>query len=265
MAVSLVSEVVAFLAGSDLTLAERLVLLVIAERANARTREAWQSTDAGKRWVLTEIVGVGDDGLKSILQRLAKRDLEVRVPIGKDKNGKIMYAVKGRQTTYRLPVLPGVTTPPNDLYGGVPTPDGGVYTPDGGVTTPPFSSASRHASKSMHAREPWQIVIENTDAKPEEAKAVATRIVSERNPRNPAGFIVTLARSGDLARYLTEHRAARIRADREEAEVADRKVRQGLPRCQHGTAGGEQKHVVTGLIRCDRCRDIKQLNERRPA
>lgn len=266
MAVSLVSEVVAYIAGNgDVTMGERLALMLIAERANANTREAWQSTRE-KRWVLGELVGVGENGLKSILQRLAKRGLEVRVAIGKDKNGKIMYAVKGHQTTYRLPTFPGVTTPPKEPYGGVTTPNGGVYTPNGGVTTPPFSLLSRHASKSMHAREPWQIVIENTDAKPEEAKAVAIRIISERNPRNPGGFIVTLARSGELSRYLTEHRAAQAKADRQEADAADRQARRGLPRCDHGEVGGELPHSVTGEIRCSKCRKIQQLNEtRRPA
>jgi hypothetical protein len=264
VAVSLVSDVVAFIAGSDLTMAERLVLLIIAERANASTREAWQSTADGKRWVLAEIVGLSEDGLKSVLQRLGKRDLEVRVPIGKDKKDKIMYAVKGRQTTYRLPFLPGVSTPPNDLYGGDTTPQGGVYTPDGGDTTPPFSSASRQASRQASS-EPRQIVLKNTDAKPSEADAVVARIVNERNPDRPSGFIAYLAKTGELQDWVNQVRAARIKIDRDQADVADRKMRQSLPRCHHGMAGGELPHSETRAIRCKQCRDIQRLNERKSA
>lgn len=263
MAVSLVSEAVAFIAGSDLTMAERLVLLVVAERANARTREAYQSMDDARRWVLAEVVGVGDDGLKSILQRLAKRDLEVRVAIGKDKNGKIMYAVKGRQTTYRLPPLPGVYTPPKGLYGGVTTPYGGVYTPNGGVTTPPFSSASAKDLKSSSS-EPRQIVLKSTDAKPSEADAVIARIKNE-NPtlRSLGGFINHLAKAGELQDRVNQARAARTTAEAAEDEAADRKERQGLPRCHHGHAGGDRPHTITGQIRCRQCREISNINSRR--
>lgn len=264
MAVSLVSEVVAYIAGSDLTMAERMVLLLIAEQANAGTREAWQSTKDGKRWVLAEVVGVGDDGLKSILQRLAKRGLEVRVAIGKDKNEKVMYAVKGRQTTYRLPALPGVSTPPKELYGGVSTPHAGVYTPDGGVSTPPFPSASLLLPKSSSS-EPRQIVLKNTDAKPSEADAVVAGIQNENpNLRSLGGFINHLAKAGELQGRVNRVRAARIAAEARENEAADQRARQGLPQCHHGVIGGELPSV-NGQIRCKRCRDIRNINERKSA
>lgn len=273
MAVSLVSEVFAYMTGSDLTAYERLVLVAIAEQANKDTREAYQCSgeNGKKRWNLREVVGLSETGLRGVFQRLAERGLEVRVAFGKDSSGRTLYAVYGRQTTYRLPVLSKEvgdveSSPPADVpaspRGDVQASPGDVSASPGDVQASPFPSASRQDPKSMHAREPWQIVMEKTGAKPSEARAIAARILDGRTDiRNPSGLIWKMAQGDELARHLREHRAAQKRAD----DAADAQVRQKQPQCEHGQLGGEFPHSITGDIRCWACRaksNIVQLPRR---
>jgi hypothetical protein len=270
VALSLITEVVAFLPGSDLTTSERLVLFAIADQANADTRMAYQSTGR-KRWVLAEVVGLSATGLRDAFQRLAKRHLEVRVAFGKDSSGRVLYAVYGRQTTYWLPYLTdrvgdGQASPRGDDRpsgrgdGGALPGDGQAPPADGGLS--PFSSAARKPLKSSSS-ELRQLVMQHTDAKPGEADAVVARIVNERNPQRLGGFIAHLAKTGELQDWVNQVRAARIKADREQADVADRKVRQGMRPCDHGMTGGDQPHSFTGEIRCNNCRQARQFSERR--
>lgn len=100
MSVRLMVEIIEN-APSDISHAEWRLLVVLAEKADDRTRLCWPSTE-----LLQRRVGVTDSGLRQIMQSLAARGLEVRVPIGKDKNGAVMYARRGSQRTYRLPTLP---------------------------------------------------------------------------------------------------------------------------------------------------------------
>ena len=102
----------------------------------------------------------------------------------------------------------------------------------------------------LQASEPHRVVMGATGATADEAAAIVKRIANERNPKNLAGFVRHLAGAGDLGQYLTDQRAAAARY----ADDADRKIRQSMPRCQHGVAGGDQAHTVTGQIRCGTCR-----------
>lgn len=114
MAVRLITEVLRYLGRNDeVTTTERLVLVLIAERANEQTREAWPGgTEA---WDLGRLAGLTPTGLRGALQRLAQRGLEVRVAHGKDTQGRPVYAGWNRQTTYRLPILLGdVQASPSD-------------------------------------------------------------------------------------------------------------------------------------------------------
>lgn len=270
MAVSLVSEVVAYLMGSDLTTAERLVLLAIAEQANRDTRKAWQSNggDGKRRWVLSEVTGFSESGLRNVCQKLAKRGIEVREAFGKDTSGRILYAVYGRQTTYLLPPLGDSEMSPRG--GPTQSPRGGPYeSPGDSNESPgdsdvsPFPSASLLLPNSSRG-EPRQIVLKNTNAKPSEADAVVARVKNENpNLRSLGAFIAHLAKAGELQDRVNQVRAARIKAEAQETEAADIKARQGLPRCQHGKAGGDLPHSVSGQIRCRPCRDIHKLNERK--
>lgn len=256
MAISLVVEVMDYVTGTDLTPTERYVLVVIAERASEKSRKAWQQ--AGK-WSLAERVGISDRGLRKVLAGLAERGLEVRVPLSVSADGRPTYAANGHQTTYLLPPLRreggtqvpakgGTTVPPK---GGTTKQKGGTTRQKGGTAVPPYTSdTSDTRATAAPAREPRTIVMDATGATPDEADAIVKRIHAERNPKNLSGFLRRLADDGDLRQFLVDVRAAAARY----ADDNDRKIRQGMARCEHGVAGGTQPHTVTGLVRCGACR-----------
>lgn len=88
-------------APADLTPAERLVLAVLAEDARDETRKCWPGMDK-----LERRTGLRSDSLRRVFQRLAKRGLEVRVPITFTKKGAPVFAREGVQTNYRIPEFP---------------------------------------------------------------------------------------------------------------------------------------------------------------
>lgn len=97
-------------APADLTPAELVVLLVIAERSQAtdrllngravRARECFPDREAMRRECR-----LSEAALSRALQRLRDRGLEVRVPIGKDRTGQPLFARSGQRSTYRLPAF----------------------------------------------------------------------------------------------------------------------------------------------------------------
>ena len=97
MAIELIVEVLRH-APCDLTPAERLVLIVIAEAADRNTRKCWPS-----RELIAQRTGLGLSGLKKTFQRLAAKGYEVRIPIGKDKGGRLVFAHERHRTEYLLP------------------------------------------------------------------------------------------------------------------------------------------------------------------
>ncbi|MFD0902361.1 hypothetical protein [Actinomadura sediminis] len=115
----LVGEVIDWLQtppAADLTMAEATVLMVIAERAHEKTREMWRHR-IDDRTLYERIKAVtkqGDAGLSKTLQRLAARGLECRVPIAVGKDGRPVYAAKGRAMKFRLPELPAAMSLPED-------------------------------------------------------------------------------------------------------------------------------------------------------
>lgn len=103
MSIDLIVEVLDH-APDTLTSGERLVLVVIAEWANDRTRIARQT----RNWTLDTIcrrAGIKRTGLKSVLQGLAKKGLDVRVP-ARWKDGKPVYAYEGAALTFKVPAFP---------------------------------------------------------------------------------------------------------------------------------------------------------------
>lgn len=111
MSVKLVSEVLEFVRATELKPTERMLLLVIAERASEHDRidDRGRAVPARTCWpsreYLCEVLGLSDDGLRKSLQRLAAAGLEVRVPVAETKQGRPIYALRGHQSTYRLPEL----------------------------------------------------------------------------------------------------------------------------------------------------------------
>lgn len=131
-------------APEDLTPAERLVLVVIAENINDGDpkRQTWPDFSAA---VLAKRAGLTAETLRKALQRLAKRGMEVRVPIATGKDGRALYAVPGHQCRYRLPLLEGGNTfPPCGTEGGNSFPEGGNEVP------PKAGTGSRQAGTDSH-------------------------------------------------------------------------------------------------------------------
>ena len=120
MAGRLIGEVMTYLdRHPEVTTAERLVLILIADRARLGTRRAWSSRrqDGTRDWDLARLAGMTEVGLRKVVQKLAKRWLDVRVPHGWDSNGTPIYAHRGSQVTYRLPDLKDVFEPKGDPWG----------------------------------------------------------------------------------------------------------------------------------------------------
>ncbi|MEV0968494.1 hypothetical protein [Microtetraspora glauca] len=118
MSGKLVGEVVEWLrspAADGMSLAERVVLLVVAERGNDNDRVMWRHrTDTESLFErIRSALGVTDGALGNVFGRLAKRGLEVRIPTGTDKRGRPTFANNGHSMRFRLPELPpSVTLPP---------------------------------------------------------------------------------------------------------------------------------------------------------
>lgn len=85
-------------APDDLDTGELALLLILADEANDQTRECFPGMDE-----LCTYMRMTADGIGRILQRLARRGIELRAPVGKDKNGRVVYARKGVRTTYVIP------------------------------------------------------------------------------------------------------------------------------------------------------------------
>lgn len=115
MSVELQREVRAYveattLAGAGLSPAEALVLYELADMAQDKDREGFPARTAlPDREVFAARCGLTVDGLRKVLQRLAVRGLEVRLPVSTDRNGEPVYAVPGRRTRFRLPHLSRLT------------------------------------------------------------------------------------------------------------------------------------------------------------
>lgn len=108
----LVGEVAEWLctpAAADLTAAERIVLLIIAERANEKTREMWRhrGDDVTLSERIRQAAGLENEAsLSKVLKKLASRGLEVRIPISVAKNGRPVFSCRGRATRFHVPTLP---------------------------------------------------------------------------------------------------------------------------------------------------------------
>lgn len=144
MSFKLEQEVRDFVRGSELDPEERLLLLIIAYYAqhDDRTidgvfvpaRTCWPSNE-----LLIAEFGPRENTLKQTFRKLSARGIEVRVPLTKDKNGNPQYTVRGKQRTFRLPIL---NTAKNGVE--IPTPLESVDSvgdSEGGQIRPPFESA----------------------------------------------------------------------------------------------------------------------------
>lgn len=87
-------------APQDLSQAELNVLAVIAYHSQVEHRRCWMTSEEMQRRSR-----LGETGVRQALQRLARRGLECRVPQGVGKDGRTVYAFRGRSTVFRLPAF----------------------------------------------------------------------------------------------------------------------------------------------------------------
>ncbi|MFF7184667.1 hypothetical protein ACFZAR_05410 [Streptomyces sp. NPDC008222] len=125
-------------APKDLTAAERMVLVAIGEnvRDGDPGRLTWPDFNVHTLAERTGLTGKGS--LKSALQRLGARGLEVRVPITSGKDGRPVYALPGKQCRYRFPasLVGEATASPNGEEGEDRTSPGEDRTSPKGRTQP---------------------------------------------------------------------------------------------------------------------------------
>lgn len=155
--------------GPDITGLQRAVALEIADDANERTRRSWAALEDLARWT-----GAKDGSVvRNALKRLAAAGWEFRVPIGKGKDGRALYAVPGTRMTFLVPHFEGGAraTPygdkgerglpvggagatPQTPQGGATAPSEGAVAPSEGAVAPPFSSDSSDPSKKLASQQP---------------------------------------------------------------------------------------------------------------
>lgn len=236
-------------APADLTSGERLLLLVIADDANDDTRLGRPGTD-----LLTHRTGIGSRGLRKALERLAERGFEVRVPITEDENGHPVFAVRGRRTTYRVPVFPlrqdipmgAPQFPHSDEKGGTTVPkrrnhSSGKEEPQF-LPLPQSPQSPHHArtredhqpadssrppkatkkTKKQNSKQPIDFVMD-LGATETEAAAVIHRLETQHNIGNMPGFLAHATENGSLQGHLDAIRNARRR--RSTIELCDEHTR----------------------------------------
>lgn len=157
-------------APADLTPAQRLVLVVIAERAHDDTREAWPG--GADKWGLDTIArrtGLKPESVRKAIQQMARKGVEIRVPIKMGADGRPVYAHEGQQTTFRIPrFAKGVhQDPPQEggpqsqqggsgsahsiQEGGSPSQEGGPGSQEGGSPSTPIPHIPEYPSDTEDA------------------------------------------------------------------------------------------------------------------
>ena len=167
--------------GPDITGLQRAVALEIADDANDGTRLSWASLEDIALWTGAKDVNV----VRNALKRLAACGWEFRVPIGKGKDGRLLYAVPGKRMTFRVPDFEGVATaPPFESKGEPPLPIGvapapseGAGAPSVGAPATPFSSSPHDSSplSSPDSAPPSDVAAEEREKTAEPPKATAAQ------------------------------------------------------------------------------------------
>ncbi|MER8220936.1 hypothetical protein ABTZ58_10150 [Streptomyces sp. NPDC094143] len=174
--------------GPDITGLQRAVALEIADDANERTRESYALLEDLARWTAAKDTNV----VRNALKRLAASGWELRVPIGKGRDGRALYAVPGRRMTFRIPRIEGVATATPKEERGLPhgvatatpySPEGvavassGVAgAPSEGAGATPFSSDSSDPSRKLASGKGGARAPKPSPAIPEFARPLVDRI-----------------------------------------------------------------------------------------
>lgn len=127
--------------GPDVTGLQRAVALEIADDAREDTRVSMAPLEDLARWA-----GAKDEAVvRNALKRLAAAGWEFRTPIGKGKDGRILYAVPGRRMTFRVPEFEGVAPALSFPQGGATAHSEGA----GATPYPPQGGAGAHSEGAV--------------------------------------------------------------------------------------------------------------------
>jgi hypothetical protein len=147
--------------GPEITGLQRAVALEIADDANERTRRSAAPLEKLALWTGAKDTSV----IRNALKRLAAAGWEFRVPIGKGKDGRTLYAVPGQRMTFFVPHFEGgatatpkgeqglplgvATATPHGEQGGAGAHSEGATAHSEGAVAPPFSSDSSDSSRKQ--------------------------------------------------------------------------------------------------------------------
>ena len=262
------------------------MLVVIAEAAQERDRPGCPAREAyPSMTILTRRTGSAPTSVRSALQRLAERGLEVRVPLTTDSTGRPVYAFRGRATRYRLPYL----RPQANEGDGAASP----LAEEGEHPLSPSSEGRRRptAPKPTTRRRdgddrslPYQGEPEETIPQPPSPRPLVAGLTGSEVGRHRSwAATVSAARDSGVDEVDVEAVAARAIADPETVSAPARlrgaptyaarlahmvraeRLRTSAdhsplltdhdnPECEHGQPGGSTPLLRTGKSRCALCR-----------
>ena len=129
--------------GPDIKGLQRAVALEIADDANDITRESIVKLETLVHWTAAG----STDVVRNALKRLSEAGWEFRVPIGKGRDGRTLFAVPGIRMTFRVPsfTVEGVAGAPPKEEPGLPHGGAGAtpQTPEGGAGAPSEGAGAR--------------------------------------------------------------------------------------------------------------------------
>lgn len=133
--------------GPEITGLQRAVALEIADDARDSTRRSFVNLEDLARWTGAKDTAV----IRNALKRLAATGWEFRVPIGKGKDGRVLYAVPGKRMTFLVPEFAaqgGAPATPEETEGGAGAHSEGAGAHSEGAGATPFSSVPSVPSSS---------------------------------------------------------------------------------------------------------------------
>lgn len=252
----------------DLTPAERLVLVALAERCRDDTRRVLPAADEPVRAMLMRRCGLGDSGLTKVLRRLAQREpsLDVRVPLGRDGHGRAVYAYEGRAAEFIVPMIQEggregslLVLHSQDERAASGSQEGGREGSSGSPTGQALEPerVDERAALSLSPSEIPQPRATHAHMPADQVEAVASllaRFGPELDEDTAIACVVAKAprASTNLTGYLGRFTIEDVRAAA--AKSATRR-RPAVEKCEHGTTGGQQirgrgEHASRV---CDRC------------
>ncbi|MFE7106590.1 hypothetical protein ACFU98_35120 [Streptomyces sp. NPDC057575] len=185
--------------GPAITGLQRAVALEIADDANDDTRESYVELPDLARWT-----GAGSvDVVRNALKRLAAAGWEFRVPIGKGKDGRVLYAVPGRRVTFLVPPFEGGAGAPSE--GARATPKGEPGLPQGGAGARSEGAGARSEGAGAP---PFSSTPQSPQEEEDSSAPVAADPISDEQLREFGNFWLLYPKSIDRPATLAAWKAA---------------------------------------------------------